>query len=152
MKIVRATPADAARLTHIALASKRHWNYPERWIALWTPQLTLTPDYIATREVYAALDGNEIIGFYTLTPTSEGERLVLDHLWLLPKAIGQGVGRALFAHAVERARTMGARQLEIEAEPNAVGFYERMGARIIGEHMTEIEGTPRRLPVLLLDL
>jgi predicted N-acetyltransferase YhbS len=114
--------------------------------------LTLTPDYIVAHDVHAAVEGDEIIGFYALTLTGEGGRLVLDHLWLLPKAIGQGVGRALFAHAVERARAMGARQLEIEAEPNAMGFYERMGARIIGEHTTEIEGTPRSLPVLLLDL
>ena len=84
MKIVRAVPANAATLTHIALASKRYWNYPERWIALWTPQLTLTPDYIVTNEVYAAVEGegqmDEIIGAHTTE--IEGTRRSLPVLLL----------------------------------------------------------------------
>ena len=30
-----AVPADAARLTEIAFAAKRHWAYPESWVARW---------------------------------------------------------------------------------------------------------------------
>jgi hypothetical protein len=35
MQIVRAKPEDAAALTQIAHAAKRHWDYPERWIEAW---------------------------------------------------------------------------------------------------------------------
>jgi len=35
MKIVRAKAEDAATLTEIAFSAKRHWRYPERWIAAW---------------------------------------------------------------------------------------------------------------------
>lgn len=38
-----ATPADAAVLTEIAHAAKRHWGYPERWVQLWRAALTITP-------------------------------------------------------------------------------------------------------------
>ena len=38
--------------------------------------------------------------------------------------------------------------LKIEADPNAQSFYERMGARKVGEHHSEVFGQPRTLPVM----
>jgi hypothetical protein len=40
MHIVRAKPEDAANLTGIAFAAKRHWGYPENWIESWRDLLT----------------------------------------------------------------------------------------------------------------
>ena len=45
LKILRATPEQADELTRIALASKAHWGYPRRWLEIWTPQLTFSPEY-----------------------------------------------------------------------------------------------------------
>jgi len=84
--------------------------------------------------------------------TGSGARLTLDHLWLAPAQIGTGLGRTLFAHAVITAKQMGALELEIEAEPNATGFYERMGATRVGENIYELEGQPRILPLLIYKL
>ena len=61
-----------------------------------------------------------------------GERMDLLHLWVLPEAMRRGVGRSLFSHALERARNLGFRELEIESDPNAEGFYQRMGAQRVG--------------------
>ena len=36
--------------------------------------------------------------------------------------------------------------------PNAEGFYLRMGARRVGGVPADVEGTPRALPKLILDL
>jgi len=58
----------------------------------------------------------------------------------------------LFAHAVAQARKLGQRTLKIEADPNAEGFYTRMGARRVGEAVTEIEGQRRELPLLICEL
>jgi hypothetical protein len=41
----------------------------------------------------------------------------------------RGAGSALFRHAAERAAELGATAMEWEAEPNALGFYARMGGR-----------------------
>ena len=49
-----ARPDDAEALTRLAHAAKRHWRYPEEWIALWRPGLTVTPEFIATHPVYCA--------------------------------------------------------------------------------------------------
>jgi ribosomal protein S18 acetylase RimI-like enzyme len=80
----------------------------------------------------------------------EGSTLALEDLWVDPSAIGRGVGRLLVRHAAERGRALGATRLVLEAYPNAVGFYERLGARRIGDSEPGVWG--RRLPLMALDL
>ena len=41
---------------------------------------------------------------------------------------------------------------KIESDPNAQGFYERMGATKVGEVAGEANGQPRILPLLTIDL
>lgn len=144
--IAPAVPSDAPQLTEIALAAKRHWNYPERWIEIWRPALAITPDYVAAGGVYAARHPGGILGFYGLL--EKHRTWWLEHLWVLPAHIGRGVGRALFRHAVETASSRGASALKIEADPNAESFYLRMGARRFGETISEVEGQRRVLPLL----
>ena len=76
----------------------------------------------------------------------------LDNLWVLPDFMGQGIGRRLFQHGLERAKTQGVFTLKIEADPHAQSFYERMGARKIGEHQSEVDSQPRILPIMEIDL
>jgi GNAT superfamily N-acetyltransferase len=54
---------------------------------------------------------------------------VLEHLWVEPARMRRGAGSQLFRRAAERAAGLGATALEWEAEPNAFGFYGRMGGR-----------------------
>ena len=150
MEIVRAEGGDAGVLTRIAFASKRHWGYPERWIEVWREALTVTPEFVGRNEVYMAAVDGEPGGFYTLV--GDSEEVELEHLWVLPERIGSGIGRALFDHAVSRTAALGAGTLKIEADPNAEGFYTRMGATRLGENVYEIEGQERVLPLLAVDL
>jgi hypothetical protein len=66
--------------------------------------------------------------------------------------MGTGVGRALFTHARERAADLKIPMMELSADPNAEGFYQRMGAQRIGEVKSEIEGKPRVLPRMSINL
>ena len=150
VEIVRASPGDAGVLTRIAFAAKSYWGYPERWIELWQEALTITPEFISDNEVYGAVFEEELGGFYALV--ERGREVELEHLWVSPEHIGAGIGRALFDHAVRRAAALGATTLSIEADPNAEGFYRRMGARRVGENVYEIEGHRRELPLLILDV
>ncbi len=150
MQIVSAKPEDAEALTEIAYAAKRHWGYPERWIERWRETLTIRAEFIAANVASCAMEDGRAVGFYLLASESDG--LHLDHLWIAPSAMGRGIGRALFAHAVEETRKLGHRTLKIEADPNAEGFYTRMGAQRVGEAVTEIEGQRRVLPLFRYDL
>ena len=150
MQIVRAKPQDADVLTEIAFAAKRHWGYPERWIQSWQDILTMRPEFITENATYVATENDRTVGFYLLTTESDG--LHLDHLWIDPHAMGRGIGRALFEHALEQTKQLGHRTLKIESDPNAEGFYTRMGARRVGATVTSIENQRRELPLLLYDL
>jgi GNAT superfamily N-acetyltransferase len=150
ISILQATPDEAGILTTITLASKRHWNYPEEWIQIWLPLLTITPEYILENEAWIAFKGEMCAAYYSLK--KDDESLWLDNLWVLPEFMGQGIGRSLFQHALERSRLFGVATLKIEADPNAQNFYEKMGARKISDHHTEVNGQSRMLPVMEIKL
>jgi phosphate-selective porin len=55
------------------------------------------------------------------------------------------------AHAEYTARAQGAAHIDVDADPNAQGFYERCGYRLTGSSPSaSIQG--RTLPRLRLDL
>jgi len=149
-KIRPALGKDAATMTGIAHDAKRHWGYPEHWIQHWQEDLTISSDFINNNQVYVAEREGEIIGFYALVVGDQ--QAELEHMWVAPKHIGTGVGKELFIHAMQIAAGENISEVEISADPNAEGFYQRMGARRIGEVSSEIDGQTRRLPRLRVDL
>lgn len=150
MMIVRARSEDSEILTAIAHAAKRHWGYPENWIAAWRDILTMRPDFIAGNIAYCAMENDRTIGFYVLTQEDDG--IHLDHLWILPEAMGRGIGRGLFEHAVIEATKLGFSLIKIEADPNAEGFYKRMGATRVGTSSSQVEGEHRELPRMQFEI
>ena len=150
ISIRRALPEEANVLSKIALSAKAHWGYPERWMEIWTPLLTYSARYFEENESWAAVLDMKSIAFYTLQE-KHGTAWIED-LWVLPEYIGQGVGRRLFLDAKSRAYHKGYKTLQLEADPNAMGFYEKMGMHKIGERIGEVEGQPRILPIMEIDL
>jgi GNAT superfamily N-acetyltransferase len=150
IELRRAQATEADPLTAIALAAKKVWGYPDRWIDLWRDQLTITTEYIQTSQVYVAGSAQSIVGFYALV--DHGSIWTLDHLWVQPDSIGHGVGRRLLQHAIDLTREHCAQAIEIEADPNAESFYQHLGARRVSVNRYEIEGQLRELPVLRIDL
>ncbi|HZQ06574.1 MAG TPA: GNAT family N-acetyltransferase [Anaerolineae bacterium] len=147
MEIVRATPDDAETLTRICVAAKAYWGYPSEWMERWAPTLRITPEFIEFEQVYVARINDEAVGFYGLICTPP--TFILEHLWIEPSHIRQGIGEQLFYHAVNLANEMGAQRIELEAEPNAVGFYEKMGMRRVRDKIGDFE---RVLPIMELKL
>lgn len=146
MEIVRARPEDAEALTEIAFAAKRHWGYPESWMQGWRDVLTVTPKLVSENPTFSATEDDRLVGFCSLTTEPRPD---LTHLWVLPAVMGRGFGRALFEHAVSEARALGWASFEIEADPNAEGFYLHLGAKRIGTNVSEIDGARRELPLLI---
>lgn len=90
-------------------------------------ELTVTPEAVAAGTVFVAEADGDVAGFHALARLSETE---VDALMLFvdPPWIGRGIGDALFSHLREEARRRGYRTIVIDADPNALGFYLRMGA------------------------
>jgi ribosomal protein S18 acetylase RimI-like enzyme len=150
LQIRPVIPGDAAALSQIALTAKAHWGYPERWLEIWKPQLTFSPEYFERNESWVAEKDGLPIAFYTLQE-KDGYAWI-ENLFVSPEFIGKGVGKTLFLHAVALARQRGYETLQLEADPNAAGFYERMGMHKIGERNSEVDGQPRILPIMEMNL
>ena len=145
IQIRRVIPREATALSQIAFAAKAHWGYPKHWLEIWKPQLTFSLEYFEENESWVAeADGNPI-AFYTLQE-KDGNSWI-ENLWVSPEVMGQGVGKKLFLYAVALSCQRGYKTLQLEADPNAVGFYEKMGMYKIGERHSEVEGQLRILPI-----
>jgi N-acetylglutamate synthase-like GNAT family acetyltransferase len=149
LRIRRASIEDGETLTRIAHDAKRYWGYPDHWLKHWQNDLTISPAYLQTNQVFLAEKEDQIIGFYALIVARD--KAELDHLWVAPDHMGTGVGKELFIHAMQRAAGQNVPEVEISSDPNAVGFYQKMGAHRIGEDVSEIDGQPRTLPRLTVD-
>jgi GNAT superfamily N-acetyltransferase len=141
MDLRPARPGEAKLLTDLALRSKAYWGYAPEFLERCRPVLTLRPDQVGARRTVVAEAVGGVQGFYTL---DDGE---LGNLWVDPAHLRKGVGRSLWNHAVETARTLGLKDLLIVADPHAEGFYLAMGAVRTGEMPSEVE-PGRRLPQL----
>lgn len=149
MLIRKAQPEEAGTLTQIALDAKRYWGYPEHWIRHWESDLTISPEFIRDNHVYVADDAGELRGFYALCVTKANAEL--EHMWVMPSHIGTGLGKELFLDAMARAGELNVPAVELSADPNAAGFYERMGAKRIGETASEVHGVYRKLPRMKIE-
>ena len=145
-----AIPADATVATRIAKAAKASWGYPQDWLAEWDPHLTISPSDLEWHDGFMAGLGSREVGVALLTRT--GNIFELAHLWVLPDAQGAGVGSRLVEAVRNRAAERGATALRIESDPNAVSFYERMGARVVGTVQAPVCGQDRTLPVMALQI
>ena len=148
--IRRALPADADVLSTIAFAAKSHWGYPQQWLDYWKLQLTFTPQYFEEHESQVFEADDSLVGFYTLQ--GKENKAWIENMWVLPAYIGKGIGRQLFQHTVSASRSKGHLILQLEADPNAVGFYEKMGMKQIGSTHYEFLGIHRTLPLMEMTL
>ena len=139
----RAHPEEASELTRIAFAAKRYWGYPEELIQLWRDELTLTPAYVRQHLTYVA-EANGILGLFVLE--DHGAFLELAHVWVEPSHIGKGIGTLLLRKALQLARERGVECVRTVSDPNAEGFYSKLGARRVGRQASKPTG--RTLPVL----
>ncbi len=141
----RARPDEAGVLSDLALASKRIWGYDQAFIESCRAELTFSPGEVERRLFVVADRGGLVVAFYSV----DGEPPVgeLGNMWVRPGEIGSGLGRVMWQDAMARAAASGFEYLEIGADPNAEGFYRKMGAERIS--VTPSESIPGRMLPLM---
>ena len=81
-------------------------------------------------EIVMAILDNRAVGCCALLPTADG--FELGKMAIAEECRGQGLGKQLVAHVIERARERGAKRLYLESStklPNAIHVYESQGFR-----------------------
>lgn len=135
-----STPADGARVVEI-----------------WNRAVDATHDFLTPSD--RAAIGAEVAGFLPVAPLvlavdaddrAVGFMLVdgshMEALFIDPDSRGQGVGRALVAHALSSQPGLTTDVNEQNAQ--AVGFYERMGFVATGR--SDLDGQGRPYPLIHL--
>lgn len=158
-KIRPASASDCEALTALSFASKRYWNYPDSYYETWKNELTVTPEYVKSSIVFVAQRDNNITGYFSITEVKDdfhtGIVLIekgfwLEHLFIAPEYIRKGIGAKLMDFAVTWCRGNGIKSLRIFSDPNATGFYEKFGAKLLYESPSSIVG--RMVPVYELKI
>lgn len=148
--IIRCPSVDELPgLSDLCLRSKAVWGYDEEFMNACRKELSLTPHELETTHVAVAEQDGRILGVAQIKVCAGDAELL--KLFVEPEALRKGTGRALFGWAANISRRMGARRLIIEADPGAVPFYRKMGARDAGKaRSSSIPG--RLLPRLTLNV
>ena len=142
LPIRRATPGDAQALTNLMHASAAYaGNY-----ASILNGYAITSEQIDKDIIYLAERDGLLAGFYSLTLESEPE---LDLMFIADNAQGIGLGALLFRHMRAEAKSRNIREVKIVSHPPAVGFYQKMGATIVGTKLPTTKA-PWEQPILTL--
>jgi len=83
--------------------------------------------------VRVAVDDRGVIVGFLVVVIAAADSWELDDLFVEPTLMRRGIGRDLVADLWQRAKAAGIRKVQVTANSNAVGFYERMGFVDIGE-------------------
>lgn len=146
-----AEEKDAPVLTELTFRSKAHWGYPAHYFDIWKDELTVTESAIAAKTMYVYVDDRtgSSRGYYSLVFLAEdlvfsggvlGCGWWLEHMFVDPNFLGKTLGTQLFAHMRGICTARCIETISILADPNARGFYEKMGCSYVGEYASTIPG------------
>lgn len=137
INIRNALQEEALYLSELASRSKSYWPYDKDYLQMCRSVTHVTPEDIHSWPFRVAEAQGRILGFAAVCPVKS--EYMLDHLWIEPEYIGQGVGILLYLDAIVQAKAMGWTKFTIAADPFAEKFYKKMGAKRIGERESKIK-------------
>ncbi|MCS3529800.1 GNAT family N-acetyltransferase [Chryseobacterium sp. JUb7] len=99
-------------------------------------------DYLPNLEVYLISDNNNLQGFASV---AEGN---LEMLFIHNDARGKGLGKELYQFMKEKTNLI---KVDVnEQNPQAIGFYEKLGFKQVGR--SEKDGSGKNYPIIHMSL
>ncbi len=137
-----ATAGDYPRIMEIwesAVLATHHFLAEEDFIYF---KEAIPRDYLPNLEVYLITEDNETKGF---AAAAEGN---LEMLFIHDDTRGKGYGKALYQFIKEKT---GLTKVDVnEQNPQAIGFYEKMGFKKTGR--SEKDGSGKNYPLIHMSL
>ena len=102
--------------------------------------LGFTPEELDAEKdnmLIAAFEDEDILSCCMLVE-EKSDTVRLRQMAVLNDLQGKGIGRALMNFAENIARDQGYKILSMHARMNAVGFYEKMGYKVVSDQFTEV--------------
>ncbi|NQX45547.1 GNAT family N-acetyltransferase [Paenibacillus tritici] len=107
---------------------------PRELLLLADPSPGLVDEYAARGLCFVAEADNRVIGVYVLLQTRP-ETMELVNIAVDEDYQGQGIGKLLVNHAIQKARSLGYKTLELGTGNSSVGqllLYQKCGFRMTG--------------------
>lgn len=147
--IRRARLDEAGILTDLSMRAKRSNGYDDDFMEACRSELTVTVDRLQEGEYWIA-EASAICGCVCLKDEGGGHGEV--HAFFIdPNFQRRGIGRSLWLKVAGRAKALGIKTLDLDADPAACAFYRAMGFVEIGEAPSgSVEG--RMLPRMRVEL
>ncbi|MBL0181454.1 MAG: GNAT family N-acetyltransferase [Chitinophagaceae bacterium] len=102
--------------------------------------LSFTEDELAKEKediLIGAFDDDEMLACCMLTKT-DNNCLRLRQMAVQNNLQGKGIGASMMNFAETVARDKGFKKLVMHARKTALGFYEKLGYRVVGDEFTEV--------------
>lgn len=161
VKIQAALESDAGALARLAeetfratfAASNTAENMRRHCQSSYGESIQLAEIRDPNLETWLAEDGGRLVAYAQLrrgkVPAAIVARRPVEILrfYVHSDAHGQGVAQALMAHALGRARQLGADVVWLgvwEHNPRAIAFYRKWGFEVVGEHVFMMGDDPQR--------
>lgn len=125
MNFRKADLSDREYLGDLAYGSKSFWGYNQDFLESCREDLEVTEEEIKNDLVYILEENGKTLGFYLFSYKLNE----LDALFIDRDYIQKGYGKVLWEHLILELSLRGIREFGIVADPNAAGFYRRMGAK-----------------------
>ncbi len=109
-------------------------EYPISLLLLADPSLEVVESYIHRGQCFVADRNTKIVGVYVLIDTRP-QTVELVNVAVAEEERGKGVGKRMVCHAIETARSMGCKTMEVGTGNSSVGqlaLYQKCGFRIVG--------------------
>ncbi|MGO4542981.1 GNAT family N-acetyltransferase, partial [Paenibacillus sp. 2TAB19] len=107
---------------------------PMELLLMADPSEKLVNEYLNRGQCMVAEDGGLIIGVYVLLPTRP-ETIEIVNVAVAESEQGQGIGKQLVKHAIDTAKQLGYKTIEIGTGNSGVGqlaLYQKCGFRMVG--------------------
>ena len=134
MDVLEVTKDNYQELIEIWEASVRatHDFLPEESIIELKP--LILQHYFDAVALRCTKQGEKISGFIGVADSN------IEMLFIKPQHFGEGIGRNLVKHAVDN---LNASKVDVnEQNPNAIGFYEKVGFKKVGRSELDGQGNP----------
>jgi putative acetyltransferase len=136
----------------IEIFAQREQAVSPTLLEIWEASVVATHDFLTAKDIQAlkprvseAIQSIETLAVakneYEIAVAFMGvERDKIEMLFVTPQARGTGIGRQLISYAVNE---LNARYVDVnEQNPQAAGFYEKMGFEIFGRSELDAQGNP----------
>jgi GNAT superfamily N-acetyltransferase len=152
LKVRDAELSDLATIQELYVASKAYWGYDDEFMNKFKNQCDITINHIQNYSFKLFSNSEQFIGFYAFAihehkPIS----LSLEKFFIHPNSIGKGIGKIMWQHFVNFAKTIGKYAFTLESDPNAINFYKKMGCVQIGTGESSIIKN-RAIPILIYNI